>query len=250
MDRLFLEAASGRRRFLDRIILIFDPAHARRVNAYEKATRERMRLLKDGRNSPTWLDGLERQMAEHGIAIAAARREGIARLTQSMGETASAFPIAELALSGTIDTSLAQRSAVEAEDFFLRELSHSRGHDAEAGRTLVGPHTSDMIAVHALKQRRAEDCSTGEQKALLVSIILAAARMERHISGGLTPVLLLDEIAAHLDAVRRAALFDEIAALGAQAWMTGTDASLFAPLEERAQHFTVSAGRLIRQELK
>jgi DNA replication and repair protein RecF len=211
--------------------------------------RERMRVLKDGRDTPAWLEGLERQMAEHGIAIAAARRDGIARLMRSMAETASAFPIAELALSGSIDASLGELSAVEAEDAFLRALAQSRGRDAEAGRTLTGPQTSDMIAIHGLKQRRAEECSTGEQKALLVSIVLAAARMERHISGGLTPVLLLDEIAAHLDAVRRAALFDEIAALGAQAWMTGTDASLFAPLEERAQHFTVSAGRLVRQEL-
>jgi DNA replication and repair protein RecF len=248
MDRLFLEAASGRRRFLDRIVLIFDPAHARRVNAYEKATRERMRLLRDGRGTPAWLDGLERQMVEHGIAIAAARREGIARLMQSMAEATSAFPSAELALSGSVEASLGETSALEAEDSLLRALEASRARDTEAGRTLVGPHTSDMVAVHSLKQRRAEECSTGEQKALLVSIILAAARMERHISGGLTPVLLLDEIAAHLDAVRRAALFDELCALGAQAWMTGTDAALFGPLGSRAQHFNVSAGRLVRQE--
>lgn len=248
MDRLFVEGASGRRRFLDRIVFIFDPAHARRVNAYEKAMRERMRLLRDGRGNPSWLGGLESQMAEHGIAIAAARREGVARLTQSMSEATSAFPSAELALDGEIESSLANKSAVEAEDNFARALAASRGRDAEAGRTLHGPHASDLVAVHTVKRRRAEECSTGEQKALLVSIVLAAARMERRVSGGHTPVLLLDEIAAHLDAVRRAALFDEIAALGAQAWMTGTDMSLFAGLGERAQHFTVSAGRLVRQE--
>jgi DNA replication and repair protein RecF len=248
MDRLFVEAASGRRRFLDRIVFIFDPAHARRVNAYEKAMRERMRLLRDGRNDAAWLSGLETQMAEHGVAIAAARREGIARLMQSMAEATSAFPSAELSLTGDVEDALAQSSALEAEDRLLRALAGSRGRDAEVGRTLYGPHTGDLLAIHAFKGRPAEECSTGEQKALLVSIILAAARMERHISGGRAPVLLLDEIAAHLDALRRAALFDEIVALGAQAWMTGTDSALFAPLRERAQQFSVSAGRLVRQE--
>ena len=222
MDRLFIESAGGRRRFLDRLVLGFDPGHARAATRYETAMRERARLLKFGPRDPAWLEGLENEMAEAGLAIARARCLTVELLSQALAErgAAGAFPSATLALTdelhlGTID---ALRGALAA----------SRMRDAEAGRTLVGPHTTDLQVRHTSKRADARDCSTGEQKALLISIMLADARTLSRARAGLAPILLLDEIAAHLDSVRRAALFEEIDSLAAQAWMTGTDLSLFA----------------------
>ena len=231
MDRLFIESASGRRRFLDRLVLGFDAGHARTATRYETAMRERARLLKYGPRDPAWLDGLENEMAEAGAALAAARRTTVARLNLALTERGGAFPAAALSLAGEdFDNAGTLRHA----------LARSRIRDAESGRTNAGPHLADLAARHTQKRADARDCSTGEQKALLISIMLAFARELSRARDGMAPLLLLDEIAAHLDIIRRAALFEEIAGLGAQAWMTGTDLSLFEGAQ--AQIFEVRDG--------
>lgn len=224
MDRLFIESASGRRRFLDRLVLGFDPSHARAAGRYETAMRERARLLKYGPRDESWLDGLENEMAEAGVAVAAARRMAVEHLNAALAERAKkdAFPAASLSLDGEDHA---------GPDALRALLAQSRMRDAEAGRTLHGPHLTDLMARHVQKRADARDCSTGEQKALLISIMLAFARELTRMRDGLAPLLLLDEIAAHLDEMRRASLFEEIADIKAQAWLTGTDLSLF----ERAQ---------------
>ena len=240
MDRLFIESAGGRRRFLDRLVLGFDAGHARAATRYEPAMRERARLLKYGPRDPAWLDALENEMAEAGVLITQTRAATVERLSGALQERgeAGAFPAASLALSDELHLSSAQA---------LRDmLAASRMRDAEAGRTLVGPHTTDLLVRHTAKRAEARDCSTGEQKALLISIILADARELSRAREGLAPILLLDEIAAHLDAVRRAALFEEVHALGAQAWMTGTDLSLFDGA--KAEIFEVRDGMFARQQ--
>ena len=231
MDRLFIESASGRRRFLDRLVLGFDASHARAATRYETAMRERARLLKYGPRDPAWLDGLESEMAEAGLAVARARQAAVERLNRALATRMGAFPAAALTLA----------EEVYADQDALRDaLAKSRIRDAESGRTLAGPHLTDLLARHVQKRADARDCSTGEQKALLIAIMLAFARELTTARDGLAPLLLLDEVAAHLDATRRAALFEEIADLKAQAWMTGTDLSLFenAP----AQIFEVQGG--------
>jgi DNA replication and repair protein RecF len=249
MDRLFIEGASGRRRFLDRLVLGFDANHARVSLRYETAMRERARLLKFGPRDPAWLTGLESEMTETGIVLAQSRAETVARLNQALEERghAGAFPAAHLSLSGETDE-LVQEEASRAAETLRGRLARARVRDAEAGRTTVGPHLSDLVVRHTRKRTDAKDCSTGEQKALLVSIVLADARELARARDGMAPLLLLDEIAAHLDARRRAALFDEILALGAQAWMTGTDLSLFEGLGGRADIFIVADGNFVRQE--
>jgi DNA replication and repair protein RecF len=249
MDRLFAEGASGRRRFLDRLVLGFDAAHARRAARYETAMRERLRLLKFGPRDPAWLDGLEREMAETGVAMAQARAETVERLNRALAErgSAGAFPCAQLALKGEADTLVAEDTA-RAEEEFRIHWAKARMRDAEARRTTFGPHASDLAVRHTEKRMNASDCSTGEQKALLISIVLADAWELARRRDGIAPLLLLDEVAAHLDLKRRGALFEEILALGAQAWMTGTDLSLFAGLERRADVFLVNAGQFVRQE--
>ena len=236
MDRLFIESAGGRRRFLDRLVLGFDAGHARAATRYETAMRERARLLKYGPRDPAWLDGLENEMAEAGILIAQARAQTVERLSGALAERGGpqggAFPAASLALSDELHL-------LSADD--LRgQFAASRIRDAEAGRTLAGPHTTDLAVRHTGKRAEARACSTGEQKALLISIMLADARELARAREGLAPILLLDEIAAHLDAMRRSALFEEIHSLGAQAWMTGTDLSLFEAA--RCQIFDVRDG--------
>ena len=228
MDRLWIEAAEGRRRFLDRIVLSFDPTHAEATLAYEKAMRERNRLLKDNIRDAVWYKVLEGQMAEAGHRIHLGRVNAVDRLMAAQSAAQTAFPNAELELiqsEGSMPTTV--------EDF-RDALDESRFRDLNAGRTLVGPHRSDLIGTYQAKGLPAKDCSTGEQKALLVSLILANARALAETEGA-PPILLLDEVAAHLDAGRRAALYDEICALGAQAWMTGTGPELFAELGARAQ---------------
>jgi DNA replication and repair protein RecF len=244
MDGLFRDGAAGRRRFLDRLVYGFDPAHAGRVGAYEQNLRERARLLKAGRADPAWLDALEEGMARHGVAIAAARRELVARLGQACAAGIGAFPVAGLALAGEVEDWLAEGAALAAEDRLRARLAAGRGGDAETGGAAVGPHRSDLVVRHLGRDQAAELCSTGEQKALLISIVLAHARLIG-LHRGAAPLLLLDEVAAHLDAARRRALFDEILALGVQAWMTGTDAEIFAPLGEAAQSYRVLDSRLL-----
>jgi len=236
MDRLFIESAGGRRRFLDRLVLGFDAGHARAATRYETAMRERARLLKYGPRDPAWLDGLENEMAESGILIAQARAQTVERLSRALAERGGpqggAFPAASLALSDELHL-------LSADDLRC-QFAASRIRDAEAGRTLAGPHTTDLAVRHTGKRAEARDCSTGEQKALLISIMLADARELARAREGLAPILLLDEIAAHLDVVRRSALFEEIHSLNAQAWMTGTDLSLFEGA--RCQIFEVREG--------
>lgn len=241
MDRLFIEGISGRRKFLDRLVLGFEPAHARTATRYETAMRERARLLKFGPRDAAWLDGLEHEMSETGVAMAFSRGQTVARLNAALaarGE-AGAFPAAHLALEGETDQLLAEHG--EDTVTALRErLARSRVRDAESGRTTTGPHLTDLSVRHTQKRADARECSTGEQKALLISIILADAWELARAREGLAPLLLLDEIAAHLDARRRAALFEEILALRAQAWVTGTDVEIFAPLRAHADLFEVA----------
>ncbi|HEY1707846.1 MAG TPA: DNA replication/repair protein RecF [Rhizomicrobium sp.] len=244
MDRLFMEGASERRRFLDRLVFGFDASHARVVTRYETAMRERARLLKYGPRDPAWLDGLEAQMTETGLTLAASRAEVIARLNAALAERgeAGAFPCAQLAMAGEVDALLAEYGADAAGEMRER-FARARVRDAESGRTTFGPHASDLAVRHTAKRMDAHDCSTGEQKALLISIILADAWELSRRRDGHAPLLLLDEIAAHLDERRRAALFEEILALGAQAWMTGTDIEMFTPLRGRADLFSVADSR-------
>lgn len=249
MDRLFLEGPSARRRFLDRLVMALHPAHGREVAAYERAMRERNRLLAEGwsdsRADPVWLAALEGRMAEHGVAVAAARLDAVARLQVAADMQANihegAFPVPDLALLGAVEEDLGCCPAVEVEDRFKKRLAAARARDAAVGRTGDGVHLADFRARHRAKNQDAGLCSTGEQKALLIGIVLAAARLAR-VEAGAAPVLLLDEVAAHLDARRRAALFDEIGALGAQTWLSGTDAALFQELAGRAQFFRVGGG--------
>ncbi len=243
LDRLFAESAGGRRRFLDRMVTGFDPDHAGRAAAYENAMRQRARLLSEGRADAAWLAALEDTMARHGIAVAIARQEIVARLDQASRLGVGPFPRGALALKGEVDTWVAQMAAVDAEEKLRAALANSRRGDGESGGAAIGPHRSDLQVVHLDRGRPAAECSTGEQKALLVALVLAHARLAS-IARGAPPLLLLDEIAAHLDRARLKALFDELVALGAQAWMSGTDAETFAPLRARAQFFRVDDGAI------
>ena len=240
-DRLFMDGKTARRRFLDRLVLSHDPAHAARVGAYEKAQRERQKLLKDGQRDTSWFEALELSMAEHGLAIAAARVDLLAKLRAAISERAvSPFPKADLGLEGQVEAGLCDgRTATDLEDEFLLQLAKGRLRDAEAGRALSGPHRTDLVVRHIEKDMPANLCSTGEQKALLIGIFLANAELLRRQEMSAAPLLLLDEVAAHLDQSRRQALFDEICTLGCQTWMTGTDQSLFESLGARAQNFVV-----------
>jgi len=243
MDRLFVEGPGARRRFLDRLVLGLDPAHATRVAAYEQAMRERVRLLRDGPNDSAWLSALEEIMAQQGVAVAAARRDAIERLDRVCADAEGAFPRARLRLIGTLEDWLVAMPALESEEKFKAALAGNRGADAAAGGALLGPHRADLAVTYADKGIAAETASTGEQKALLIAIVLAQAALQR-ASRGEPPLLLLDEVAAHLDETRRAALFKALAALESQTWMTGTDAALFAPLQGRARFLSVVDGAL------
>jgi len=244
MQRLFGDGPSARRRFLDRLVFAYDPAHSGRVKGYENAMRERARLLRQAeatgrRADPAWLAALESTMVERGVAVAAARAELVARLNPACALGVGPFPAARLSLAGELEDWLTAMPAVEAEDRYRAALAGGRARDAETGTTGCGPHRSDLEVLHLGRNAPAAQCSTGEQKALLISIVLADARLQT-LEAGRVPLLLLDEVAAHLDGARRAALFEEIAALGAQAWLTGTDAAVFAPLGAAAQFFTVA----------
>ncbi|MGH1354983.1 MAG: DNA replication/repair protein RecF [Thalassovita sp.] len=233
MDRLWIEGAEGRRRFLDRMTLSFFPQHADLSLDYEKAMRERNRLLKDQVRDAHWYAALEQQMARSGAGIHANRMAALTRLHQAQEQAETAFPVADL------DLTLTEGEMPETEADLRVALAESRFRDMAAGRTLVGPHRADLYGVFAAKGVPAKDCSTGEQKALLVSLILANARALTQDFGA-APMLLLDEVSAHLDALRRAALYDEICALNAQAWMTGTGPELFQDLGARAQYLEVT----------
>ncbi|WP_240655188.1 DNA replication/repair protein RecF [Rhodovarius crocodyli] len=243
MDRLFQEAASGRRRFLDRLVYALDPAHAREVAAYENAMAQRNRLLAEG-GAPDWLTALEDAMARHGVAAAAARRALVSRLDATLAAGAlGGFPSATLALSCATTQALADRPALEVEDSLRRALRDARPRDRGAGAAVEGPHRADLRLEHREKGVPAALCSTGEQKALLVSTVLAHAGLIAD-ARGFAPLLLLDEVAAHFDNARRDALFQALSTLPAQAWLTGTEAELFAGLKGTAQGFLASHGGL------
>ena len=243
LDRLFLDGPGERRRFLDRLVTALHPEHAGDVAAYENALRQRARLLGEGNRDPHWFTALEDTMARHGVALAANRADTVQRLDAAARLGVGPFPRAALAMAGEIDGWIAAMAAIDAEDRMRAQLASNRLRDAEAGTTSCGPHRSDLAVRHLDLDLPAAEGSTGQQKALLVSIALAHARLVA-LSRGRPPLLLLDEIAAHLDAERRAALFDEVVALGVQSWMTGTDADLFKPLAGRAQLLRVADGSI------
>ncbi len=251
MDRLFLDSTAQRRKFFDRLIFAFDPGHAGRVTRYENALSQRSKILRGAAEKnlipdDVWLTTLEAQMAESASAIAAARRSFIARLQSACDQAQSAnypFPLARLQLRGTFEELLGSTSALEAEDMFKAQLQQSRPRDAILGGAQTGPHKTDLLVSYAAKSMPAEQCSTGEQKALLIGIILAHATLiaaER----GTPPILLLDEVAAHLDEQRRAALYGLLQDLGGQVWLTGTDKNLFAAAGKTAQFFCVDHGEV------
>lgn len=245
LDGLFRGAAGERRRFLDRLVLAVDAGHGTRVNMLERALRSRNRLLEEN-GDRAWLDAVEREVAEAGVAVAAARAETVARLAALIRDghdDASPFPWAGLRLEGEIDDIVASRSALEAEDIYRERLAKGRERDRAAGRTLLGPQASDLSVRHGPKDIAAAQASTGEQKALLVGLVLSHARLVASMSG-LAPLVLLDEVAAHLDPHRRAALYGQLMALKAQVWMTGADPALFGELPDGAAILHVVPGRI------
>ncbi|HEX2889670.1 DNA replication/repair protein RecF [Vineibacter terrae] len=243
LDRIWVDGPGNRRRFLDRMVSAFDPAHAGSLAAYDQAMRQRARLLAEGRTDAHWFAAVEDTMARHGVALTAARHDLVARLDQAARLGVGPFPRASLALTGEVEAWVATMAALDAEDQLRARLAANRGLDAQAGATLCGPHRADLAVRHLDRDIPAAQGSTGEQKAVLVAIVLAHARLAT-LARGRPPLLLLDEIAAHLDARKRAALFAEITALGAQAWMTGTDAAAFAPLAGQAQFLRIEAGEI------
>lgn len=247
LDTLFRGPAGDRRRFLDRLVLAVDAEHGMRVNALERSLRSRNRVLEDNPDDGLWLDALEREVAELAIAVASARRETVERLAAmilSARDETSPFPFAALSLEGEIDTLIATYAAVDAEDRYRALLRNGRPRDRAAGRTLVGPQATDLLVRHGPKDIPASSASTGEQKALLIGLVLAHARLVNLMSG-LSPFILLDEVAAHLDPQRRAGLFAELEKLGGQVWMTGADRALFTELEGRAALLDVTPGLVL-----
>jgi len=245
MDGLLTGSAGERRRFLDRLVLTIDASHGRRVRDFEKLLTQRNRLLEEN-GSARWLDAVEAELAGHAVAVALARAETTALLSARMlkrAADASPFPLGKIGLSGEFDQRVAGGSAAETELWYRGLLAGGRVVDRASGRTLIGPHRSDLDVVFAEKDMPAALSSTGEQKALLIGLILAHAELVAEMSG-MTPVLLLDEVAAHLDASRRAALFARLAALGGQAFVTGTDATLFTNLPTDAERYRVAGGRI------
>ena len=243
-DGLFAGPAGDRRRFLDRLVLAVNPDHGGRVSALERALRSRNKLLEQDRPDDTWLDAIEREIAETGVAVAAARRETLGRLAglilESRDDT-SPFPWAQLALDGPIEAELATSPALDVEDSYRDWLRDSRWRDKAAGRTLIGPHASDLVVHHGPKGIEAHSASTGEQKALLIGLVLAHAQLLSTMAG-IAPLILLDEVAAHLDPRRRQALFERLDQMGVQVFMTGADPSAFAKMPASAECWTVTPG--------
>jgi DNA replication and repair protein RecF len=247
MDGLFSGPAAERRRFLDRLVLAIDAQHGTRVSALERALRSRNRLLEDRSSDAHWLDAIEHETAELALAVSGQRVQVVSRLAQKLSaRRRSQFPSAEIALQGTIEALVAVAPAVDIEDRYRAMLRANRARDAAAGRTLEGPHLTDLLVRDLDKNIAAAEASTGEQKALLISLVLAHAALLTELTG-LAPVLLLDEVNAHLDTNRRAALHLELAALGAQAWMTGADDALFAQAGPDADIFDVTPGQVNRR---
>lgn len=245
MDRIFSGPPGDRRRLFDRLTVALDPDHSARLSAFEKLMRDRNRLLAKGSPDTGWLSSLEHRMAEEGVAIAASRLAALDALaTHMVKESSLSFPWVNLSLAGTLESELDHRPAVQVEDRYRRLLGDSRATDRAAGRTLSGPHRTDLKVLHGPKGLDAGACSTGEQKAMLIGMILAHAKAMKNTLGGMLPVLLLDEVVAHLDAERRCGLFRELHVLGAQCWLTGTDRSLFRGMDNRTLFYAVKDGAL------
>src|ERR1700731_4029164 len=248
MDGLFMGAASERRRFFDRLVLAIDSEHSSRVSALERSLRSRNRLLELRNYDDHWCDAIERETAELAVAVAATRGQTAVRLAamlRSRGQ-ASAFPSAEIALDGWMENALLSEPATSVEDRYRKILREARVRDAAAGRTLDGPHLTDLQVIYAPKNMPARDASTGEQKALLIGLVLAHATLVADMTG-ITPLLLLDEVVAYLDPNRRTALFDELTKLGAQVWMTGADPAAFTAIGASGEIFDVDSGRITRR---
>lgn len=246
MDGLFTGPASERRRFIDRLVLAVDGEHAGRVSALQRSLRSRNRLLENPGPDPHWLDAVEHETAELAVAVAALRAETMHRLQAALvarNDPDSGFPSAGIALQGWMEQALAELPAVEVEDRYRTVLKNNRGRDAQAGRTLDGPHLTDLSVTYVIKNIPAAEASTGEQKALLIGLVLAHAGLVAEMTG-FAPLLLLDEVVAHLDPARRAALYDALSRLGSQVWMTGADPATFAEIAERAQMLEVKAGQV------
>ena len=245
MDQLFMGAASERRRFFDRLVLAIDSQHSSRVSALDRALRSRNRLLEDRHFDTHWADAIERETAELAVAVAAMRAQTLTRLAAALAARAqnSAFPAAFIALDGWMENALVTETATAVEDRYRHMLRDNRPKDAAAGRTLIGPHLTDLQVVYAPKNMPARDASTGEQKALLIGLVLAHAGLVAEMTG-IAPLLLLDEVVAHLDPGRRRALFDELAKLGAQVWMTGADPLAFADVGPTGEMFEVADGAI------
>ncbi|MCC8955879.1 DNA replication/repair protein RecF [Bradyrhizobium sp. Pear77] len=248
MDGLFMGAASERRRFFDRLVLAIDSEHSSRVSALERSLRSRNRLLEVRNYDDHWCGAIERETAELAVAVAASRGQTAAKLAAMLHErgAASAFPSAEIMLDGWMENALLREPATAVEDRYREILRASRPRDAAAGRTLDGPHLTDLQVAYAPKNMPARDASTGEQKALLIGLVLAHATMVAEMTG-IVPLLLLDEVVAHLDPNRRKALFDELAKLGAQVWMTGADPAAFVDIGPTGEIFDVESGRATRR---
>lgn len=248
MDGLFMGAASERRRFFDRLVLAIDSDHSSRVSALDRALRSRNRLLEDRNFDPHWCEAIERETAELAVAVAAQRGQTLQRLAATLAArgSRSAFPSALIALDGWMENALLTETATAVEDRYRAILREGRLKDAAAGRTLNGPHLTDLQVVYAPKNMPARDASTGEQKALLIGLVLAHANLVAEMTG-ITPLLLLDEVVAHLDPNRRSALFAELAKLGAQVWLTGADPAAFATMGVDADIFDVDGGRVTRR---
>ena len=248
MDGLFLGPASERRRFFDRLVLAIDSEHSARVSALDRSLRSRNRLLEVRNYDDHWCDAIERETAELAVAVAAMRGQTAARLAAMLRAraAASAFPSAEIALDGWMENALMSEPATAVEDRYRQILRENRPRDAIAGRTLDGPHLTDLQVIYAPKQMPARDASTGEQKALLIGLVLAHAGLVAEMTG-ITPLLLLDEVVAHLDPTRRVALFEELARLGAQVWMTGADPAAFADVGSAGEIFAVDSGQIARR---
>jgi DNA replication and repair protein RecF len=247
MDRLFADSASGRRRFLDRLVLAVDPAHASRAATYERSARERSHLLRASRRDSAWLGAIEQRMAEAAVAVTAARRELVADLDAELAQAPHHFPRPRLALEGELETWLDEMPALEVEQRLAEALAVGREQDALSGGAAIGPHRSDLSATDYLRGEPAARCSTGRQKAYLISIVLAEARLRLRRYGEL-PILLLDEVTAHLDPLRRAELIAVLADLGAQSWLTGTEARLFESLLRVGHVYQVVNGTLTPHE--
>src|SRR5689334_6862444 len=245
MDGLFMGSASERRRFFDRLVLAIDSEHSSRVSALERSLRSRNRLLEVRNFDDHWCGAIERETAELAVAVAATRSQTLTKLAEMLRTrgAASPFPSAEIALDGWMENALASETATAVEDRYREILRSSRARDAAAGRTLDGPHLTDLQLVYAPKNMPARDASTGEQKALLIGLVLAHATLVAEMTG-IVPLLLLDEVVAHLDPNRRAALFDELRKLGAQVWLTGADPAAFAELGAGGEVFDVESGRV------